>query len=215
MTHEIEATLREERGKEKAKKLRKQGLIPGVFYEKGKEAIPLTFNGKDLQKFLGERHAIVEIKVKGKKRNLKAIIKDIQTNPITDEVMHVDFQGVTMSEKLTAVVPVVLVGTPKGVKLGGMLEHLIRELEVECYPKDLPEKLEIDVSDLEVGDSIHVSDLKFENLRILDDPSETIAVVEGRKVGEEGEVEEAEAPAAEMTEPEVIKKGKETEEESE
>ncbi len=109
----------------------------------------------------------------------------------------------------------VLVGTPKGVKLGGMLEHLIRELEVECYPKDLPEKLEIDVSDLEVGDSIHVSDLKFENLRILDDPSETIAVVEGRKVGEEGEVEEAEAPAAEMTEPEVIKKGKETEEESE
>jgi len=116
MTHEIEATLREERGKEKAKKLRKQGLIPGVFYEKGKEAIALTFNGKDLQKFLGERHAIVEIKVKGKKRNLKAIIKDVQTNPITDEVMHVDFQGVTMSEKLTAVVPVVLVGTPKGVK---------------------------------------------------------------------------------------------------
>ncbi len=211
MVHEIEATLREERGKEKAKKLRKQGFIPGVFYEKGKEAIPLAFNGKDLQKFLGESHAIVEIKVKGKKRNLKAIIKDIQTHPLTDEVIHVDFQGVTMSEKLTAVVPVVLKGTPQGVKLGGMLEHLIRELEIECYPKDLPEKLEIDVSGLNVGDSIHVSDLKFENIRILDDPSETIAVVEGRKVGEEEGVVE-EAPETEVSEPEVIKKGKETEE---
>ncbi len=212
MTHEIEATLREERGKGQARKLRRQGFVPGVFYEKGKEAIALAFNAKDLQKFLDETHAIVDIKVKGKKRSLKAIIKDVQTHPVTDEVIHVDFQGVTMSEKLTAVVPVVLTGTPEGVKQGGMLEHLIRELEIECYPKDLPETLEIDVSQLKIGDSIHVSDLKFDNLRILDDPSETIVVIEGPKVATEGEVAAEEVSGVEMTEPEVIKKGKEAEE---
>ena len=149
-------------------------------------------------------------KIEGEKEPKKCVIKEIQRDPVSGKFLHVDFLGVRMGEKITVTVPLVLNGTPAGVKSGGIMEHLIRELEIECFPRHLPEKLEVDVSNLEIGDSIHVSNLKFENMAILDDPDSAVVVIEAPRVVVE-EVEEAveeEMP----TEPEVISEKKPGEE---
>ena len=214
MTVVIEARKRELIGKKSSKKLRKMGLVPGVFYEKGKPAVHLAFDIKALQYFMSHAHGLVDIKIEGKKEPLKCVLKDVQYHPVTDEVIHVDFQGVTMGEKISVTVPLVLRGTPRGVKEGGLLEHMIRELEIECLPKHLPEQLEIDVSHLKIGDALHVKDLSFENIRILDDPNEVILVIEAPRVEEA--VEEAAATfEEEPPEPEVITSRKEEKEEGE
>ncbi|NOX36929.1 MAG: 50S ribosomal protein L25 [Calditrichaeota bacterium] len=214
MTVVIEARKRDLVGKKSSKKLRQKGLVPGVFYEKGKPAVHLVFDKKALQYFMSHAHGLVDIKIEGKKEPLKCVLKDVQYHPVTDEVIHVDFQGVTMGEKISVTVPLVLRGTPQGVKEGGLLEHMIRELEIECLPKHLPEQLEIDVSNLKIGDALHVKDLSFENIRILDDPNEVILVIEAPRVEEV--VEEAAATFEEETpEPEVITSKKEEKEEGE
>jgi len=197
----VEAKKRVDMGKGYARRLRKQGLIPGVFYEKGKEALPLVFDKKKIQFMINHSHGLMDLKIEGEKNPRKCVVKEVQYDPVTDEVIHLDFQGVTMGEKLVVTVPLVLKGTPAGVKAGGILEHLIHELEIECYPKDLPEELELDVSHLNLGDSIHIKDLHFENIRILDDPSEVVVLVAAPKVME---VEEAAVEEGEEMEPQVI-----------
>ncbi len=214
MTVLIKARKRALVGKKSSKRLRRNGLVPGVFYEKGKPALHLTFDKKDLQYFLSHTHGLVDIHIEGNQKPLKCVLKDVQYHPVTDEVVHVDFQGVTMGEKIAVTVPLVLRGTPKGVKEGGLLEHMIRELEIECLPSHLPEQLEIDVSGFKIGDALHVKDLSFENIRILDDPHEVILVIEAPRV-EEAVAEAAEALEEEMPEPEVITGKKEEKEEGE
>lgn len=218
MLDSIEAIKREKFGKSAVRKLRKEGYVPGVFYIHGEEAIPIAFDFKEISHFLQEAHGLIELKLKNSKDSFKCIVKDVQFDPVTDNVIHVDFQGVKMGQKITMTVPLVLKGTPAGVKEGGILEYLIRELEISCLPRYIPEYLEWDISDMKIGDVLHAGDLKFENIEILDDPNETVVILEAPKVAEVV-VEEEALLEEEEQEPEVItskreEKTEESEEES-
>jgi large subunit ribosomal protein L25 len=210
----IEAEKRESSGSGNARKYRRAGKVPGVFYIDGKDSISLLFEHKKLSYFLSHAHGLVDLEISGEKAALKCVLKEVQYHPVTDEPIHVDFLGVKMGEKIQLSVPLILRGTPEGIKAGGILEHLIRELEIECLPKDIPDNLEVDVSGLSVGKSLHVRDLQFENILILSDPGETIALVELPRV-QITEVEEVAEVEEELEEPEVIGKGKQEEEEEE
>jgi len=210
----IEAKRREAVGKKNSKKHRNEGLTPGVYYFHGNEAVPILLDSLKLTQFLTGHRGLIDLKIEGEKEPLKCFLKEYQVDPVTDIPIHIDFQGVKMGEKMIVGVPVVLRGTPAGVKAGGIMEHITRELEIECLPSHLPEILEVDVSQLNIGDSIHIKELNFANIRILDDPEETVVLVEAPRIVVEEEVVEEE----EMAEPELIgekKEGEEGEEEEE
>jgi len=205
----LETQKREHVGKRSSRRYRREGMIPGVYYYHGEEAVPIIFNSKMLTLFLNTAHGLIDLKIEGEKETKKCVLKEIQSDPVTGNFLHVDFLGVKMGEKITVKVPLVLKGLAPGIKAGGILEHLIRDLEIECFPRHLPEKLEIDVSSLEISDSIHVKDLNFENILILDDPDDAIVILEAPRVVVE-EVEEV--LEEEMEEPEVIGEKKPEEE---
>lgn len=211
----IEAQKRDESGSNNARRYRRAGKVPGVFYIEGSETVHLLFDAKQLTYFLNHAHGLVDLEISGEESAVKCVLKDVQYHPVNEEPLHVDFLGVKMGEKIQLAISLVLRGTPEGVKTeGGILEQVIRELDIECLPKDIPDHLEVDVSHIEVGKSVHVSELSFENITILNDPTETIALVELPKavISEMEETEEAEE---EIMEPEVIGKGKQEEEEEE
>jgi large subunit ribosomal protein L25 len=214
----IKATLREKIGKSPTKKYRAEGWIPAEFYSPHDENLHLLLNKSDFETTLTHGHGLLSLEVEGHDKEIQCVIKELQLDPVRGNVLHADFQGVTLGEKLTLKVPIALKGTAAGVKTGGILEFMIREIEIECFPRDIPENLEIDVTNFEIGDSVRVKDLNFEKVRILDDPEETILLVEHSKVAKEiEELEEAEVEVEEeeAAEPEVIGRKKEEEEEKE
>ena len=216
----LKAIKREKTGKGATRKYRAEGWIPAEFYSSRDENLHLLLKGADFENVLSHVHGLVNLKIEGEKKEHPCIIKELQLEPIQGKILHADLFGVKSGEKLIVNVPVSLQGTAAGVKSGGILEFLLRELEVECLPKDIPEFLPIDVSQLEVGDSIRVKDLSFENIKILDDPNETILLVEHSKIAKEiEEIDEAlEAEIGEEEEemePEVITARKEEEDDEE
>src|SRR6185369_12286045 len=163
----LDAAQRADKGKGVARRLRVDGRVPGVYYGRGEDSIALTVGLKDLMSVLESAdgsNVIVDLKLSGAAaKDRKALIREIQRDPVAGSILHLDLQHISLTERITVEVPVVLVGTPTGVKDGGgILEHLLREVEVECLPTDIPAKLEIDVSAMQIGDSLHVSDLKLE-----------------------------------------------------
>ena len=214
---ELRAGLREGRGKESNKKLRGQGLVPAIVYKKGEETISLKIEQKDLLKALhteaGE-NVIIKLHVDGikKRKERTVVLKEIQKNPIKDYLLHVDFQEISLTEALKVKVPLAGKGEAIGVKQdGGVLQHVLWEAEVECLPTNIPEKIEIDISNLKIGDSIHVKDIQApEGVKILDDPEAVAFTVEHPKKVEEVIAAPAEG---EIEEPEVIKEKKEKPEE--
>lgn len=176
---ELEAKKREEIRKG-LDKLRKQGMIPAVVYGKKLAAFPIMIDRKAfIKNILGSdagMNAIVTLKVPGGK-DVPALTHVVQRDPLTDEILHIDFRHIVMDETIKTRVPVELNGLPIGVKEdGGVLVHGLREVEVECFPTDIPDKLEIDVSALKIGDSLHVSDLaQVAKVKILSTLSEMIA----------------------------------------
>ena len=206
----IEVFLREKTGKEIAKKIRREKSIPAIVYGKDLN-IPIKIphqSMKVLKSIRFSESVVIDMEIINgeKKENYSVIIKDIQYHPLTEEIIHLDFMRVSLEEKIRVHVPIVLKGEPKGVKLGGTLEQILREIEIEALPLDIPEKIEIDVSDLDIGDSLHVRDVKVsEKLKIITPLEETIATV----VTKEEEVVEATEEAEQ--EPEVIKEKKEEE----
>ncbi len=195
----FEVEYRDKTGKSYAKKLRKSGKIPGVLYGPGMDgAIPVSVDLKafgKLMKEAGEGAFLLDLKLKknGSTEDHVALIKEVQKDIITRQPIHVDFQRVDLSREVTVEVEVVLVGTPKGVERGGILEQERDELEIVCLPMDIPDAIRIDVSHLDIGDSIHVNDIKFEKGRIVADTNFTIAtVVAPSGVGEEEAEEEEE-----------------------
>ena len=149
----------------------------------------------------------------------KTLIREIQRHPIKRQILHVDFQALVAGEKVTVNIPIVLNGIPEGVRLeGGVLDQTLRELEIEVDPSDIPDHVEIDVTNMVIGDSLHVSDIKLPaGVKVLDDPETSVAVLAApRAVIEEAPAVEAVEGAAEgATEPEVIGKGPGDEEEVE
>ena len=197
-------------GKGVARKLRQTGSIPAVYYGRGEEPIALTVVLKDLQEVIERAegsNVIVDLKMDGDGAgDKKALIREIQRDPVGGHILHLDLQHISLTERIVVEVPVVLVGTAIGVKDGGgILEHLLREVEVECLPTDIPSKLEVDVSALNIGDSLHVSDLKADRVEILTEADRAIATVVPPTVLEEAKP--AEEGAA--TEPELVKDKKE------
>lgn len=211
----LKAKVREKTGKSATRKYRANGWVPAEYYSVHDNNIHLLLNQKEFESTIVHGHGLITLQVEGQKKDFQCVIKDTQFDPVKGNLLHADFQGVTLGEKLTLKVPIVMKGTSVGVKAGGILEFIVREVEVECLPRHLPESLEIDVTNLNVGDSIRVKELNYENIKILDDPEEIIVLVEHSRVAME--VEEAEAAEAldeeeeEAQEPEVIGRGKEGE----
>ncbi len=201
----FKVSARSEVGKEKAKKLRVKGLLPGVVYGEG-QATPIVFDAKAFEHLWhstrGE-NVLVNLEIQnGGLETRKSLIREIQRDPVWGKVLHVDFQHISLSKKISVNVPVHLVGLPVGVKdTGGILQHTFRELEVSCLPTEIPEHIEIDVSHLKIGDSVHVRDLKLATgIQILTAGDLSVASVVPPTVIKEGELE----AAAEVAEPEVI-----------
>jgi large subunit ribosomal protein L25 len=197
-------------GKGVARKLRQAGRIPAVYYGRGEDPIALVVGLKDLQEVIDRAdgsNVIVDLKVDGDgSGDRKALIREIQRDPVGGRILHLDLQHISLTERIVVEVPVVLVGIAIGVKEGGgILEHLLREVEVECLPTDIPAKLEVDVSALQIGDSLHVSDLKADRVEILTEAERAIATVVPPTVLEEAKPAEEGAAA----EPELVKEKKE------
>jgi len=212
----LKSALREGVGKGVARKLRVAGSIPAVYYGRGEQPIPLSVQSRELEGILhaaAGSNVIVDLQVGGGDvTERKAILREIQRHPVRGDILHVDLQHISLTEKITVEVEVQLSGTPVGVKdEGGILEPLLREVELECLLTDIPSHITVDVTHLTIGESVHVSDLKVENAEILTEAERTVATVVPPTVLEEAKpAEEAEAEAA--AEPELVTKAKEEDE---
>ncbi len=214
-TVNLSATARTDRGKGAARKLRSSGQVPAVIYGSARDAQPLSINEKDLDRLLGTIAAestVIELGVDGG-RPTKTLIREIQRHPFKRMILHVDFQELVAGEKVTVNIPLVLVGMPEAVRLGGgVMDQVLRELEIEVDPSNLPTHIDVDVSKLELGHSLHVSDLKLpEGVVSQDDPETTIVVLSIPRAVIESPAAGVEA-VAEAAEPEVIGAKKEDDE---
>lgn len=195
---QLEAFYRRETGKGPARRLRRQGMVPAIFYGHKEEPIPLALRLSDLRKIVFDpeaRRAFLTLVIKGMDGGeLKklAILKEVQRDTLKDVILHVDLQGIAMEEEIYMEVPVHVVGKAKGVEKGGVLEVNLREIEVKCLPERLPSRIDVDVTALDIGDAIHVGDLKLEGVKILTDPDQAIVTVVPPTVEEVAEEAEAE-----------------------
>jgi large subunit ribosomal protein L25 len=210
----LKADKRAETGKGGARSLRRQDILPAVMYGVGKTT-PIKLNRKEIQKLIysgGGEHALITLELSeggSKTSEHPVLIKDYQREPVSEELLHVDFIEVSLKEKIRVTIPVVIIKEPAGIKMGGIMQHRVREIEVECLPTQIPDKIEIDAGFVEIGHSLHVSDIPaMEGIKIITDPSEVILSVSAPKE------EVVAAPVeAEVAEPEVLKaKGKAAEE---
>jgi large subunit ribosomal protein L25 len=210
----VEARPRADFGKNVNRRLRAQGLIPGVLYGARKAAVPVAVSPREIGTILrsasGE-NTLFDLQLDGSRR--KVILKEFQVEPIKGRLLHADFYEVALDQALEVTVHVELAGVPVGVKVeGGILDFVTRELQVECLPTDIPEKIVVDVSELGMGKHVRVSEIKApERVTILTDPDVVIAHVvapRAEEVAPAAEVAAVPAEGAAAAEPEVIKKGK-------
>ena len=212
----VEANERKTINKRSRNSLRNEGRVPGVLYGSRMEPIPIDVTRLVINPLVfTAKTNLISLKLNGHDE-YECVIKDVQFDPVSDEVVHFDLIGLTRGEKIQLEVPLKLLGNAVGVKEGGLLQESMHKLSIECLPKDIPQSIELEVTELNIGDSIHVSDLNFENITILNPENTIVVSVVLPKVEKEvEEVEEGEEIAEEegAAEPEIIGKGKESEEE--
>ena len=203
-----------------SRKLAHRGQIAAVVYGAGKDSVPIQVDRKtvlELLKGSGSENAVFLLKMAGTKKERHAMIRDMQVDPVSRQILHIDFQRVLMDQAIRVQVPVELVGTPDGVRNeGGVLDFVTREVEVECLPGDIPRSLSVDISHLHIGQHVEVHELEVpESVTVLEEPDRTLAAVGApREIEEpEEELEEELLLEAEAEEPEVIGRGKEEAEE--
>jgi len=200
-TSELSAAPREMIGKT-SKRLARANQIPAVVYGRGRDAMAVAVDRHEFELFMSHHAAgaaLVELKLEGEKKPVNAMVREVQRSPIKGTILHIDFVAVSMTETVHAVVPLHLLNDPAGVKAGGVLTINMHEINIEALPGDLPEFLEADVAALEVGDTLHLSEVDApKGIKFLDDPEAIVASVQAPRV----EVEEVEAEEA--AEPEVI-----------
>ncbi len=212
----LQAAPRNRAGKGVARTLRREGKIPAVIYGRGRDPEALALDATAVTRLLAEAGAatkLVEVAVEGR-APVNALIREVQRNPVRPaDIIHLDLYEVRAGEKITVEVPINFVGSPEGVRnFGGVLDMTMHHLEIEVLPTEIPEHLDVDVTALNIGQSIHVSDLQFTGLRILNDPRQTVCTVVAPRAEE---VAAPVAEAAETAEPELIRKPKEEGEEGE
>jgi large subunit ribosomal protein L25 len=190
----LNAIKREKTGKDVSKKLRKQELIPAIIYGPRFQPLPIAVKSSELESAL--------IKHKGETilfnlqlddiapSKIQAILKDYQTHPVTDKIIHIDFLAIHEKETITIDVPLEFIGKPVGISKGGILEILLHELTIECLPSEIPDKITVNISNLDMGDVLHVKDIKVpKGIKVVDNPEETVATIL-TEAKEEVEVEE-------------------------
>jgi len=207
---ELKAKPRTTKGNSPARALRRDGAIPAVIYGPGKASVALSVNVYDLEQALkgaGGRQIFVDLAIEGGETR-KAMLKELQRHPVNGSFIHADFYEVALDRKMRVMIPVTTVGKCQGVEMGGMLQIIRRELEALCFPTDIPDEIEIDITELDMGESVHVEDITLEGdvelvhdvnftvLTILAGREEEEEVEEGEE-GEEGEVAEGEEETAE------------------
>ena len=212
-TANLAAKLRDTTGKGAARKLRVLGEVPAVIYGHGREPQSLAINTYTLERMLEKvsyKTTVIELEVAGGS-TARTLIREIQRHPFKRHILHVDFQELIAGEKVTVRVPLIFVGTAEGVRTGGgILDQVMHEMEISVDPSNIPNHIDVDVSELGIGHSIHVSDVKVpDGIEVLDEGSSTVCVCSiPKEVVEEVPVDAAAVPA----EPELIRKTKEEEE---
>jgi large subunit ribosomal protein L25 len=221
----VEVKKREETGKNANRRLRAAGYVPAVVYGGGRESVAIQVDKRVIQDLLrqeGGEHAVFLLKMAGTDKSRHTMVRDIAINSVTRQIEHLDFQRVLLTEKVRVPVAIDLEGVPTGVKNeGGVLDFITREVEIESLPGDIPSKITLDVTNLNVGDHVEASALELPpEVTLLEEPGRVIVAVAHSRVSDV--VEEAEAGAeeellleAEAAEPELIGRGKEQDEESE
>ena len=214
----LDCLLREEIGKNKMNFLRRSGFVPAIIYGQNKEPLAIKLNRSQLVKFIHAHHGIenmvITLKVSGGEKNKNfnedrpVLIKDIQLDPVQEDIIHIDFNQISLTKAIVVKIPIGSKGEPVGVKQeGGVLTHVLWELEIECLPANIPEKILVDITNMKIGDTIYVKDISIpEDVKLLTD-KETIVFTVTHPKKEEVVTEEIEG--ATPAEPEVIKEKKE------
>src|SRR5881227_1856007 len=202
----LEVRKRDRRGSADARRLRKEGLIPGVLYGKGKQPYAICVPERELRRVLtgsGGLNAILDVVLEGQQTTHASILKDYQQDPLRGHISHVDFHEVRLDQPIQAVVNIQLVGEPAGAKEGGVLSQVQREINVEALPMEIPEHIDLDVSNMAIGDTLRLADLApLDGVTYLDDPEGTVLATVGLPT-REVEPEPEEVPEGELPEGEV------------
>ena len=212
----LSATTRTATGKGVARKLRAAGKVPGVVYGHAREPLSLELDNRDLSRLLEKIAAastVIDLSIDGTSR--KTLIREIQRHPLRPGIVHIDFLELVAGEKVTVSLRIAFEGTPVGVRSdGGIFEETLHEVEIEVDPASIPDRLVVDISDLHIGHSLHVSDIKLpDGVELVTDPGVTICICSAPR--EEVATPVAGAEGAAVAEPELIRKAKEDEEEGE
>ena len=207
----LRASARKTSGKGFARRARTSGMIPAVFYNPKAESLMLTVSNADMRNILKKKDENIfitlQIEDEGKALDKMSIIKDIQIDPLTGQILHIDFYEISMDHKLTVDVPVHFVGSPEGIELGGELQIMKREVSISCLPSILPDHIAVDISSLKVGEALRIKDLPLtEGMTILESGDAILAMISATREETKPEAEEA------AKEPAVLKqKAKEKE----
>ncbi|MBF0120972.1 MAG: 50S ribosomal protein L25/general stress protein Ctc [Desulfobacterales bacterium] len=210
---ELKATIRNSKGNGPAKRLRKENKIPAILYGKGIDSIPLTVDSKDMENILKTSKSgqvIINLSIQnGTVANKNVMIKLIQTHPVTRNFLHIDFYEIDMSNKIKVKIPIVITGESKGVGLGGVIQIIKREIEVMCLPTEIPHSITLDVTELGIGDSIHIKDIPVQKGVEISAPSNFAIVT---VVSTKAEKTETTGPTAEEGQTEETKPAKDKKE---
>jgi large subunit ribosomal protein L25 len=208
MAARLNAQVRTETGKGAARTIRREGRVPGVVYGHGEENRVLTIDALELEKLVSTinvENTLIDLKIEGVRKATSALIREVQYHPVRPQILHVDLYQVHAGEKIHLEVPIRLHGAPVGVREdGGVLQEILRELHIECLPADIPEGVDLDISELRIGDVIHVSDVELPGVKILNDPDLVICTVAPPTVVDLPETAETEEGVGEV-EPELIR----------
>lgn len=210
----IVATKRVKTTKGSVNKLRKNGMVPGVLYSKVDKPVNISVSEISLKPlvYTNEMH-LVNLKI-DENKEVKSLLKDIQFHPVTDRITHVDFQALTGGQVIQVQVPITIIGQAIGLKEGGKVQQNMHKLDIECLPSEIPQQIEVDISGLHIGDSIHVKEFAKSNFKILSSEDSVIISIIAPKLETEEPTSTESGTDTESKEPEVISKGK-SEEKSE
>jgi len=206
--NELKASIRKEINKRSNKRIRREGMIPVNYYSKGEDNINLTINNREFLHILKTGVHIIALNIGEKSKNV--LIKEIQFHPVTEKILHVDFQGVSLKEVVEVNVNLNFIGDAKGIKEGGVPEMQMHNIEIRCKAGEIPKSLDVDISELNVGDILFVKDLNFGDLEILSNPDSIIATVTVPHIELEAQIPEEEEEVGEVVEgEEEVEKGEE------